>query len=571
MSKLISNSKAMCGIYRAIVVEANETEASVYIPAVHKTQMPFEIDESGAILGILGQENGEVDAEDESDTANATDPASVDPETDTTDNTSTDSTSSEPNSSSESSESAESADLANSEDEEESSEEENPSESEEETTEGEESSESSTDSETTGATGDESSVANTILRDAAGNKMAMQLCDYPVAQLSCWLGRSTLKTGDIVWVLFENDDSEFPVIIGSLGSTLEWGELGLMLGGGSGNPYTAGGGSYNGEYYEGLPSYDLTDEQINTLAIWVCGECVETDMTACKRIASQMANLTEVHFKKEPTVDNLMAAVNGDYGTWYAKSSYTNGKNKVTDIARTAVRECLKEGKRVLPRYVTQFCTFSSEWIINYKEASQWQRGDTVTSNVSGVSTWIFYTFDRDDINGMFLNIMGYYEANYELYKDDDNRKVQSQTQSIGSGGSVAAKAIQEAERIANANIGYVYGGSDDNGYDCSHFVWKCYSTAGANYQYASTGSMPAALQAAGFVEVTNAAGVNLSTGAGLVPGDVLLKPTHTELFYSSNPPQEIGAHGRDSYGFEDQISVKSFRSSWQQAFRYNK
>ena len=52
MRKLISSSKIMCGMFRAIVLEAWNTEASLYIPALHRTQMPFDIDESGTITGL---------------------------------------------------------------------------------------------------------------------------------------------------------------------------------------------------------------------------------------------------------------------------------------------------------------------------------------------------------------------------------------------------------------------------------------------------------------------------------------------------------------------------------------
>ena len=44
----------MPGIYRAIIVEAKEKEASVYIPALHREQMPFKLDEDGKTDAVSG-------------------------------------------------------------------------------------------------------------------------------------------------------------------------------------------------------------------------------------------------------------------------------------------------------------------------------------------------------------------------------------------------------------------------------------------------------------------------------------------------------------------------------------
>lgn len=48
----------------------------------------------------------------------------------------------------------------------------------------------------------------------------MKKNDYPIAQICSWSFCPELKMGDQTWVMFENGDAEFPVVIGSLGAVL---------------------------------------------------------------------------------------------------------------------------------------------------------------------------------------------------------------------------------------------------------------------------------------------------------------------------------------------------------------
>ena len=87
--------------------------------------------------------------------------------------------------------------------------------------------------------------------------------------------------------------------------------------------------------------------------------------------------------------------------------------------------------------------------------------------------------------------------------------------------------AIQWAVNIANDNsYKYVWGGwgKASGGYDCGHFVIDAYTQAGINVKGAgatSTNNMAKVFIQCGFKDVKNQ--VNLSTGAGLLKGDVLL------------------------------------------------
>ena len=88
-------------------------------------------------------------------------------------------------------------------------------------------------------------------------------------------------------------------------------------------------------------------------------------------------------------------------------------------------------------------------------------------------------------------------------------------------------KAVSWAVQIANDDsYAYVWGGwgKGDGGYDCGHFVIDAYTNAGINVKGAGatyTGDMPKAFMSCGFQNVTNQ--VNLSTGAGMLKGDVLV------------------------------------------------
>ena len=89
-------------------------------------------------------------------------------------------------------------------------------------------------------------------------------------------------------------------------------------------------------------------------------------------------------------------------------------------------------------------------------------------------------------------------------------------------------KGVVWAEAIANDNAhGYAQDNRWGPDYDCSSFVITALRQAGFAVQATYTGNMRSALLAAGFEDVT--AKVNLSTGAGVKRGDVLLNDSsHT-------------------------------------------
>lgn len=98
---------------------------------------------------------------------------------------------------------------------------------------------------------------------------------------------------------------------------------------------------------------------------------------------------------------------------------------------------------------------------------------------------------------------------------------------------SKAEGAVAWAVAIANSpKHGYDQKNRWGPDYDCASFVISAWESVGVTVREAGasyTGNMKGAFLACGFREVT--ASVNLGTGIGLQPGDVLLCAAHTAMF----------------------------------------
>ena len=129
-------------------------------------------------------------------------------------------------------------------------------------------------------------------------------------------------------------------------------------------------------------------------------------------------------------------------------------------------------------------------------------------------------------------------------------------------------KAVEWAVGIANDDS-HGYDQEDRWGldYDCSSLVIQAYEnggcpvkTNGATY----TGNMVSVFKECGFEDVTSQ--INLSTGEGLIPGDVLWVSGHTEMFKGDG--NLVGAHinelgtvtgGQTGDQTGNEISVRSY------------
>ena len=206
------------------------------------------------------------------------------------------------------------------------------------------------------------------------------------------------------------------------------GHVGIYLG--NGQVVHEGGGNYTGNVkigslsafdvmyvrritiqtpsnYTSFPKYQLSQSAIEDIATCITGETGGDDVTACLQEASQMANLNEVTKGRSNTESAIIKTL---HSGWYASSSWTRG---CTQVALDAVRTVLIEGKRVLPRYVTEHNTFPLD-ILNAKSRSSYSKGDSVRNRYG--SNYQFYCFFGSDGSG---DISGYFQKDYEKYKSD--------------------------------------------------------------------------------------------------------------------------------------------------------
>lgn len=160
--------------------------------------------------------------------------------------------------------------------------------------------------------------------------------------------------------------------------------------------------------YTDFPRYSLSESAIHDIAAMITGEQGGEDAVACRQEASQLANLNEVTRGRAATE---AAILNTLHDGWYAETSWNHG---VTQTAIDAVRFVLIDGKRVLPRYVTEHDAFPGD-IQSAKERNAYIPHETKVKNVYGAD-YVFYCFFGQNQN---LDIAGYLASDYNKYKDD--------------------------------------------------------------------------------------------------------------------------------------------------------
>lgn len=166
----------------------------------------------------------------------------------------------------------------------------------------------------------------------------------------------------------------------------------------------AGGGSN----YTSFPKYKLSDSAIRDIATMITGEQGGEDVTACRQEASHLANLNEVTYKRSADEASILKTL---HSGWYEEKSWSRG---CTETAKEAVKFVLTEGRRVLPRYVTEHDEFPTN-IKNAKSRSEYVRGQTAVNNKNG-SDYVFYCFFGSNND---KDISGYFKKDYDKYKSD--------------------------------------------------------------------------------------------------------------------------------------------------------
>lgn len=127
--------------------------------------------------------------------------------------------------------------------------------------------------------------------------------------------------------------------------------------------------------------------------------------------------------------------------------------------------------------------------------------------------------------------------------------------------------AVSWAVAIANDDsYKYVWGGwgASDGGYDCGHFVITAYRQAGIDTGATYTGDMYSCFIAKGFQDVTSSC--NLSTGAGMKKGDVLLNTANHAAMVQIDGGTTVEARGRD-YGIVANVAYRNY--PWDFVLRY--
>lgn len=157
----------------------------------------------------------------------------------------------------------------------------------------------------------------------------------------------------------------------------------------------SGGTLTGGSVY---PKYtDLTDAQKRFIAGVASAEQDSSDISAQRLEVSQMANLNDAEYGRKNTGSELMRTLKGG---WYAQASLNKANaGQYSQQALQAVEEVLVQGKRTLPRHVTEHDYYGDINNINLNPSTSAGKtnrknmkvGDRITNNMG--SSYRFYKF----------------------------------------------------------------------------------------------------------------------------------------------------------------------------------
>jgi len=249
--------------------------------------------------------------------------------------------------------------------------------------------------------------------------------------------------------------------------------------------------------------YQLPDEQL-----LACARLCYQEQGTAKGAAAEMSlalNLYEKNSAKYASVYDYMRN-----SGWFANAAYFMDYGRCTGAVLEAVSDVLA-GNRTLPEYVDEHDCFSD--IVSISTGSKTNRSDyipnkTIITNAYG-AVYTFYCFPDE-----WADPFGY--TGKPVAKVDP----------------VQAAIDWMTDLAEDDSHGYdqIYRWGEKGDYDCSSAVITAYKQAGIPLTCTYTGDMYEDMTTKGFADVTDK--IDLSSGVGLLPGDVLLNHIHHTALY---------------------------------------
>lgn len=401
---------------------------------------------------------------------------------------------------------------------------------------------------------------------------------YPQVQWCCY----NIESKDVVnikgpaWVMFENGDVQRPVCI----SYAVIGGEGESSNGGSSSSGSGINGGFTTVAGEGViliqgPVNDSRTNKYSDISQVPQTFTREWSISGCLSQIQQYANQS---IGSNSVVPVAKAIINAGG----AKKIYVSalGINVVAIGNAVLCATTSKYGND--GDYLWAHFTDGTECLfVRFDEKSQtYQSYDTFPANEWG--HWLDHSYssisiieicgmDQDGLNKTcdYIVNLGSFINNPDLaFKSLSEIKsiVDSKISKVngGNGSTVANNAVSLGYQIIQAGVPYVWGGKSMSGLDCSGFIWYCYNNSKggnlSNLSYAATDSMRSTYTSCGFKDVTNS--INLSTGSGLVTGDVLVRSNHTDMYAGNG--KIIGAHSPSTGIYES-----SYKGNYNLVLRY--
>lgn len=308
-----------------------------------------------------------------------------------------------------------------------------------------------------------------LITDSAGHfilpngyKTAMTQSDYPLAQSCCWEVRTPLEVGDAVYVMFENGDANYPVVMGNLGKTVELLQNATASAGASssgGNSSSSGGSGVAGvgDYvdipegigtYETFMGYHLTtntsapetqlklkarnEGRYEATSMYGMANCATIDGRLCIATVSNIGNklpvaigdYVDVSFSDGTVWNCIIAETKSQTVTWYDSNpanewGHDNGKVVVEIV----------------------YHDYSQTRVNQYKKVTR-------ITKVGSYSTGV-----------------------------NSNAYASSSLSSSNSSSGVGAEALQFA--MTKLGCPYSWGGTGPSSFDCSGLVYWAFAQAG--------------------------------------------------------------------------------------------